>query len=328
MKAGLGLAVAAMILLGGCAPGSGDVPPSGDRGPAVETDGAAVRITVSGRPVLEYAMEERLPSDTLPGYYRRSGYIDSVYSPEGHLLTDAFPAGHTHHHGIFTAWTSATFRGEHLDFWNQHHETGTARHAELLEIYDSAGVAGFRVRLEQVSLQYGPILSEDWRVRVYDTAEPYVWDLRTAQTNVTGDTLYLNRYDYGGLGVRGSADWNQVDSLRFRAPAKFLTSAGDFRAAANHTRPEWVAMYGETSGIRSEGTAGLAVFPHPENFRAPEFVRVHPDMPYLSVTPVVEEGFSLPPGETFVARYRFVLFDGEPAGIDLSRYGWSAFPPR
>ena len=293
------------------------------QGLRVEADARRVRVTNHARPVLEYVLDAPLPAGAA-AHYARSGFIDSVYSPGGHLVTDDFPVGHTHQHGIFTAWTSTTFRGEHLDFWNQHQGTGTARHAELLEVLDSGRVVGFRARLEQVSLADGPVLSEDWRVRVYASAEPYVFDLRSAQTNVTEDTLYLDRYTYGGLGVRGSAEWNAADSLRFREPAYFLTSAGDFRDAANHTRPEWTAMYGRLSG-ESDGTAGLAVFPHPDNFRAPQYVRVHPDMPYLSVTPVVEEGFAIAPGETYVARYRFVVFDGEPAGVDLADYGWARF---
>ncbi|PPK87138.1 methane monooxygenase PmoA-like [Neolewinella xylanilytica] len=289
-----------------------------------------VTIRIDGRPVLRYAITPQLPHyrfpDSLPAYYIRSGFIHPVYSPAGRIVTDDFPVGHTHQHGIFTAWTSTTFRGDHVDFWNQHQGTGTVRHVELLETFDSASVVGFRARLEQVSLQHGPVLSEDWRVRVYDNAAPYVWDLRSEQTNVSGDTLYLDRYTYGGLGLRGSAEWNESDTAAFTGPARFLTDEGLNRAAANHTRPEWTAIYGDLVVKDGGGTSGVAVFPHPADFRGPQFVRVHPDMPYLSVTPVVEQGFPLAPGETYLARYRFVVFDGAPADIDLAAFGWGSFP--
>ncbi|MGB3798300.1 MAG: PmoA family protein [Lewinella sp.] len=286
-----------------------------------------VTIRIDGKPVLHYAITPQLP-DSLPDHYTRSGFIHPVYSPEGRLVTDDFPVGHTHQHGVFTAWTSTTFRGEHLDFWNQHQGTGTARHVELLETFDSAGVAGFRARLEQVSLKHGPVLSEDWRVRMYDQADPYIWDLRSAQTNVTDDTLYLDQYTYGGLGVRGSAEWNASDTATFSAPARFLTSTGADRESGNHTRPAWTAIYGALDGKDGGGTAGLAVIPHPDNFRAPQFVRIHPDMPYLSVTPVVEQGFVIAPGETYVSRYRFVVFDGEPTSEKLMSFTWEEYPAR
>lgn len=318
MRVATGLAVAGIFWWAACG-----TPRESDRISLSAPEGE-VTIRVDDMPVLTYNTATRLP-DGQPRHYARSGFIHPVYTPDGRMVTDDFPLGHTHQHGIFTAWTSATFRGDTIDFWNQHKETGTVRHVELLETYDSAGVAGFRARLEQVSLRHGPVLSEDWRVRVYDHAAPYVWDLRSAQTNVTGDTLFLDQYLYGGLGVRGSAEWNAADTVRFRGAARFLTSEGLDRASANHSRPEWVAMYGQLDGKDGGGTGGLAVFPHPDNYRAPQFVRVHPDMPYLSVTPVVEKGFALPPGETYVARYRFVVFDGEPAGID-STYSWANFP--
>ncbi|MBB4078830.1 hypothetical protein GGR28_001447 [Lewinella aquimaris] len=298
--------------------------------PRIQVNDTELRITMAGRPVLSYQLAEQLEEpvdgDTLPAYYSRSGFIDPVYSPAGRLITDAFPVGHSHQHGIFMAWTSTDFRGEDIDFWNQQDRTGTARHVALLETIDSADMIGFRARLQQVSSKYGPILQEDWHIRVYDSTSPYVWDLRSEQTNITDDTLFLNKYSYGGLGVRGSAEWNESDSLMYRAPASFLTDAGADRAAANHTRPAWTAIYGPLDGSDEDGTAGLAVFSHPENFRSPQFVRVHPEMPYLSVTPVVEAGFFIPPGGSYVSRYRFVIFDGEAAAANLDRFGWTNFP--
>ena len=314
-----------LLTLAGCGSEPDDDPPR-----VIVTD-AAVRIELHHRPVLEYQLREQLPSpsggDTLPAHYARSGFIHPAYSPSGRTVTDDFPVGHTHQHGIFTAWTSTTFRGEHLDFWNQHQGTGTARHVQLLETIDSAGVAGFRARLEQVSLQHGPVLEEEWYVRVYDETDPYVWDLRTVQTNVTDDTLYLDQYHYGGLGVRGSATWNEVDSVSFGGDFSVRTAAGiTDREAANHTRPAWTALYGPVAANEGSARAGIAVYPHPDDERGPHFVRVHPDMPYLSLTPVVEEGIVLPPGGTFRARYRFVVFDGEADPALLARFAWEAYP--
>ncbi len=303
-------------LLAAC---GGDPEPEGWQ---LTTTPELVSVRLDGAPVLEYALAPQLPYDTLPAYYARSGFLTDVRSPAGRLLTDAFPVGHPHQHGIFMAWTSTTFRGEPIDFWNQHKQTGTVRHRELLEVKDSGEVIGFHARLEQVSLLHGPVLEEDWHIRVYADRRPYVWDLRSEQRNVTDDTLFLERYDYGGLGIRGSAEWNRADSMSFVTDAQFLTSAGLTRGAANHSRPEWVALYGPIDGKDGGGTAGIAVFPHPENFGAPQFVRVHPEMPYLSVTPVVNAGFPIAPGETYLSRYRFVAFDGLPNPEWLAGLAW------
>ena len=286
-------------------------------------------VRAGGMPVLSYIVRTDLPhhrfADSLPAYYARSGFLAGVRTPAGRIVTDDFPVGHTHQHGIFTAWTNTTFRSRHVDFWNQHEGTGTARHAEVMETYGAAGVAGFRVRLEQVSAEFGTVLSEEWHVRVYDRTEPFVWDLRSVQTNVTDDTLYLNRHAYGGLGVRGSPEWNTADSLSYRSPVLFLTSEGLTRIPANHTRPAWTAMYGRLEDKDGGGTGGIAVFPHPADRHGPRFVRVHPEMPYLSITPVAEAGFALAPGETYLSRYRFVTFDGEPDPAVLDALAWDTF---
>ncbi len=56
---------------------------------------------------------------------------------------------------------------------------------------------------------------------------------------------------------------------------------------------------------------GLVAIPGPENFRAPQWVRLHPSKPYFVFAPMVEESFQIRPGQPYESRFRFVLFDGE-----------------
>lgn len=312
-----------LCLLFGCADRAARTQEEPPRGPALIQTEEQLKITVDSQTVITYQLSPTLP-DGLSEHYRRSGFL-MAYSPDGRLVTDDFPVGHSHQHGIFTAWTNTTFRGEFHDFWNQQKELATVRHVELLETIEEGGIAGFRSRLQQVSLVHGPVLDEVWHVRVHDRSDPFVWDLSTEQTNITDDTLYLNQHVYGGLGVRGSAAWNEVDSVNFVGEARFLTSEGLERDSANHTRPDWTAIYGPLS--RAGDTVGLAVLPHPENFRAPEFVRVHPVMPYLSVTPTVEAPAQISPGEVYRMRYRFIVFDGPVDSMDVGRFDWPSWSP-
>lgn len=285
----------------GCADGAGE----SANGPSVTQTDDYLQLSVEGKPVLRYQITEVLP-DGLPDYYRRSGFLHPVYAPNGFVVTDDFPEGHTHQHGIFTAWTKTAFRGDTIDFWNQHKQTGTVEHVSVLETDENGSTAGFRVRLQHLSLDHGPVLQDDWHIRVRNSTESFRWELRSEQTNITDDTLFLLPHAYGGLGVRGSQQWNPEDSTHYRQPARFLTSEGLGRVAANHTRPEWTAIYGDR--------ASLTVYPSPDNFRSPQYVRVHPEMPYLSVTPIVEEGFYIAPGERYVSKYAFEVATGPPGG--------------
>lgn len=276
-----------------------------------------LRIYHGDRPVLNYWLTPQLP-DGIDPHYTRSGFLHPVFSPSGQTITDDFPAGYAHQHGFFTAWTKTSFRDTFVDFWNTHKELGVVEHLELLEVRDQPGYLGFKARLQQRSLAHGPILREDWTVRVHDRDDVFVWDLRCEQTNVTEDTLVLAKHLYGGLGVRGSKHWNPKDTANYRGAARFLTSDLLNRDSSNHTRPEWTAIFGELP----QGTAGLAVIPHPENFRWPQAVRVHPDLPYFSVSPVTEAPFTIAPGETYVMRYRTVVFDGEPDQTVIDGLRW------
>ena len=273
-------------------------PPPRSAAPALQVlqTPTELSVTLDGKPVLTYRVSDTLPPG-LPEYYRRSGFLYPVYTPGGYVLNDAFPVGHAHQHGIFMAWTKTVFRGDTIDFWNQQKETGTVTHREVLETSENGATAGFRVKLQHLSLAHGPVLDEEWYVRVHNDTDPYRWELQSTQTNITGDTLFLLPHLYGGLGVRGSREWNPADSLHFITPARFLTSEGLDRPPANHTRPEWTAIYGDAGYLK--------VTPSPDNFRAPQYVRVHPEMPYLSVTPIVEEGFFIAPGATYRSTYTF-----------------------
>lgn len=285
-----------------------------------ETDGS-LRILHGDKPVLEYRIVSNKPVE-LPGYYERTGFLHPIHSPSGQVVTDDFPIGHTHQNSFFSAWTNTTLRDSFVDFWNTHKELATVRHKTVEEIIDADGFFGFKATTVHRSNARGwdePVLAENLTVRVHDRNDVFVWDVRSEQINVTEDTLFLNKHLYGGLGIRGSKHWNPKDTANFLSPAQFLTSDGLTRDSSNHTRPEWTAIYGDLPG----GKAGMAVIPHPENFRWPVPVRVHPEMPYFSVSPVVEEGFFIAPEETYLARYRVVVFDGEPDLAIIKGLNWA-----
>lgn len=279
-----------------------------------ETD---LELRAGEAPILTYNLATDCPPDQ-PEYYCRSGHIHPLRSPAGAIVTDGFPKGHVHQHGLFFAWVSTTFRGDGVDFWNQQNETGTVVHKALTHLISGSVFTGFSAQLQQISLKHGPVLDETWDLQAYDLGDVYILDLVVEQQNSTRDTLFLNQYHYGGLGVRGSRLWNQADSGAYLAAAEFLTSEGGTRIDANHSRPRWTAMYGvirhgeADSRDLSRTVAGIAVLDHPDNLRHPQPVRVHPQMPYFCLAPIVTDGLYLAPGGRYASRYRIVTFDGPP----------------
>jgi len=280
---------------------------------ALTMDSAVVRLRVQDKEVLTYHRQTVYPPPGAPDYYQRSGHVHPLHSPSGRVLTDGFPVGHTHQHGLFMTWVNTTFRGDFTDFWNQQNETATVRHVEVLDTLSGPVFGRFRVKLEHVSLEHGAVLSEERTFTVYPWYGQFLMDIHSVQEPVTSDTLFINEYHYGGMAFRGSAQWNAADSAAYRSDMQVLTSEGIRRAEANHTRPRWVAAYGPVDGEN----AGVAILDHPSNFRFPQPVRVHPEMPYFCFAPMVTGAFTIAPGDRYVSRYRLMTYDGEPPVADI-----------
>jgi hypothetical protein len=282
-------------------------------------DGRCLRVSAGERPILVYHHEVVESPAGLDPVYRRSGQIHPLYTPLGKIVTDDFAPDHAHQHGLFFAWVNSTFAGHAVDFWNQPGKTGRVRHLEILSTESGSAYGGFRVRLlhEDVTKpdEPKPVLDEVWTVRAGAAEGCHIIDFESVQTCVAPEPLTLNKYHYGGFALRGNRAWFDSGARGENAPdpsrsgrSKFLTSDGKDRSSGNHTRPRWVDLSGQVEGE----FAGVAILDHPGNFRFPQPVRLHPNKPYFSFSPMVLDAFDIAPGRPYVSRYRLIVHDGPP----------------
>lgn len=270
-------------------------------------------VRVDAQPVFHYRMDRsRLPREGLAPEIVRAGYIHPVFSPDGRMVTDDYPDNHPHHHGIWAPWTRTRFRDRPTDFWNMHQKSGAEHFVGLDRTWEGPVHGGFAARHEMIALS-GPepakALDAAWTVTAYavgGTPRPVrMFDLELEHRTATADPLVLPEYHYGGFGFRGAAGWNGPGDA-----ARFLTSEGIAdRIQGNNTRARWCYVGGAFEGGASAGTAVLG---HPDNFRAPQPVRLHPNMPYFSFVPQQLGEFAIEPGQAYHARFRFIAIDGEP----------------
>ncbi|MBL9169794.1 MAG: PmoA family protein [Verrucomicrobiales bacterium] len=286
------------------------------RGCTLEFIGNALLYRLDGQPAFQFQQGlSPLPRPDIKPIFRRGGYLHPVFTPSGTLVTDDYPTNHVHHHGIWSAWTKTIFEGRQPDFWNMGEGKGTVIPLSLDGSWDGPVQAGFRARHRHQDLTITPrrtALEENWEGRLYalggKKAGHFIFDLIQEQTCATGSPLELPEYHYGGMGLRGSEQWQGATR------AFFLTSNGETNRVKGHaTKANWCAMSGWVDGR----LAGIAVLCHPQNFRAPQPMRIHPDEPFFCYAPPQEGAFRISPEQPYAARYRFVVFDGAPDAAKL-----------
>ncbi|MGI9182687.1 MAG: PmoA family protein [Longimicrobiaceae bacterium] len=286
----------------------------------------AVTLAVAGQPVLRYnASETPLPGPEVDPVFRRGGYIHPVHTPAGKIITDDYPPNHLHHHGIWAAWTRTVFEGRELDFWNMGDRKGTVEPVSLDTTWSGSVHAGFRARHRYLDLTAPSprgALDETWTVHLYNvqgSGRPYrIFDLEVVQTTASSSVLLLPEYHYGGVGFRGRREWNGEENTFF------LTSEGRDRSDGHGTRARWCHIGGFVEGA----LAGVGILGHPENFRFPQHMRIHPTEPFFNWAPSQAGDWAIQPGQPYIARYRFVVYDGAPDAGQLDRL-WNdyAHPP-
>lgn len=237
----------------------------------------------------------------------RNAYIHPVWTPMGTVITEDFGVDHPHHRGIWFAWTNTEFQGRQPDFWNIHDGTGAIRYAATEEIYQGPVFAGFQLKQDFVDLsapeEKTRVLEEVWNVKAYRSGGPddgfFVFDIESRQVCTGSDPLNLPSYHYGGMSFRGTSAWDRDD-------ISFLTSGGKTRGDGNETRADWVRIQGSVE----QKPAGILILSHPDNYRSPQPIRIHPRMNYFVFAPQQLGPMSIKPGQTYISRYRYVIFDG------------------
>ena len=262
------------------------------------------------RPILAYRHRAVEAPAGLDRLMTRSAYIHPLHAPCGVVLTDDFAASHPHQRGVFFAWTKTTIEELHPDFWNL--GSGTARiRSEQVRLHDRSGEP-VRFDAEHVwEMRRGDtweaMLDETWEVTVQrptftdpnDAKAAYVFDLTSRQKPRV--RMELPQHLYGGMAVRAAAAWVQKNS-----GAVVLTSEGKDRVGAEASPARWVDMSGPINGKE----AGIALLEHPSTPRAPNLLRVHPDVPYYVFSLPKAASFTLEAGKEYVFRYRVVVHNG------------------
>lgn len=305
-------------------------PPVAPYGLTVEKAGDVLHFTHhqegKKRPVFDYQMEAGPVPKGVSEVFKHGAHLHPVFTPNGKLVTGNHPADHRWHRGIWMAWTKTEFEGGHPDFWNQGKGpdgtlTAEVQFQSLVKSWGGPVQAGFISRhrfVDRPAGQEKAVLDETWEVNAYaltsGDSPAFILDLVSTQTCAGAAPLKLPTYHYGGLGVRGHAQWDPVDQVTM------LTSNGDDRKKGDSTKAKWVHMGGVVEGQ----PAGMAILIHPSNFRFPQPLRLNPKNPQLCIAPSQDGDWSIEPGTPYVSKYRFLITDG-PAEAAAIEAAWQSY---
>ena len=273
-----------------------------------DAQGRHLEIRQAGRRVFRYRYGTvQPPTPDIPVIQARNAYIHPIWTPGGRMVSDDFAPDHLHQRGLWLAWTQTRYKDRTPDFWNLHKGSGTVAHAGIEAIWEGPVFAGFRsvhAHMDLSAPSPEKVLDEQWDVRVHAgggaEADFFVFDISSTQT-CSGDAgLQLPEYHYGGMAFRGAREWTPE-------VVRFLTSEGLDRDPADASRANWCLI----AGALDDAQGGLVLMSHPDNFRSPQPLRIHPRMPYFVFSPQRLGDMEIRPGDSYRSHYRVVAFDGQ-----------------
>lgn len=288
-----------------------------------------VQVVVDGHPLLAYRTNRDAPVRAgIDPKFKRAGYLHPIMTPAGQVVTDDAPANHPHHHGLWFAWSMTQFQGRAPNFWELGELKGAVEFKELIKTWSGPVHGGFIAEQRMIDFTSSApmsVLDETWDVTAYQLPPGDIpvllFDLVSRQRCSTPDPLVIPKYRYGGFGFRGAEGWDGRDHL------SVLTSEGETdRNRANTSRVRWCYLGPAKGGSKA---AGVVILGHPENFRAPQPLRVHPEMPFICFAPTQLGDFAIEPDRPLVGRYRIMTLDHAPDAAEFEAY-WQgyAYPAR
>jgi hypothetical protein len=283
----------------------------------------------AGKPVLEYYYAHLDPPADVDPSFGRSGFIHPAYSPAGNVLTNIQPRDHRHHYGIWNPWTHVVYDGKLYDLWNIGDKTGTVRARSINKTFKGDVFSGYTATLDHYIFKPEEeeeqiILNEDWKIKTWNVPDGFLWDFESHLLPSTSLPVLLQAYRYAGLGYRATAEWTKENCEMF-------TSEGKTRQEIDGTTARWIYITGTTS----TGRSGLLFLGHPDNYNAPEPLRIWDENAnggrgdaFINFAPTKTKDWELLPGGHYILMYRLLAFEGEMTPGQADRL-WNdfAYPP-
>jgi hypothetical protein len=293
----------------------------------IEDTRNALILKKDGKSILQYNYTRVEPPEGVDKAYGRSGFIHPAWSPEGNILTTIQPKDHYHHYGIWNPWTQVVYDDVLYDLWNIGDKKGTVRAKAIEETCKGDVLAGYTASLDHYIFtpsEEKVIINELWKIKAWNVFGGFLWDFESLLHPSTPLPVLLQQYRYAGLGYRATEEWT-------RENCEMMTSEGKTRQEIDGSTARWIYITGQTK----TGRSGLLFLGHPENYNAPEPLRIWNEEAnggrgdaFINFAPTKDKDWLLQPGNTYRLRYRILSYEGEMTSGQAGRL-WNdfAYPP-
>ncbi|MEZ4951568.1 MAG: PmoA family protein [Saprospiraceae bacterium] len=246
--------------------------------------------------------------------YNRGGFVHPLRSLSGKILTLIRPKDHLHHFGIWNPWTHTLFEGDTLDFWNLDKGEGTI----VFDHFIKEEKDGFSAKLHHVVLKGGKYKNALEEIQIYKVqpvdSKTYLVDFTSEYKTASPSSFKILEYRYGGFTYRATQEFDP-GTLEVRSSVTAIRDSIDGKKA------DWCLVPGEIKGE----AVSLLLMGHPDNFNAPQPLRVwpegkHPERLMVNFAPTKFMDWKMEVGKDYKLKYRMVVSDRKMGEKDARRY--------
>ena len=250
-------------------------------------------------------------------------FLWPVIGPSGEPLTRSFPMekvpgednSHPHHRSIW--FGHGDVNG--INFWNESTPTsGRIQHRRFIR--NEGGEEAILTSINDWIAPNEQVLCEEFRTLTFRAGAGWHAIDFDIEIKAKASRVIFNDTREGGLGIRVATSISPSKSQQ----AQLVTSEGHRGDSAWGKQASWVDFNGPIAGK----TVGIAVFNHPDSFRAPTYWNARTygllsssvfGIREFSGNKQIDGSVVLPSGKSIQLRYRIVLHLGDEREADLAQ---------
>lgn len=267
-----------------------------------------VELLEGGKPIFFYQREPKF----LDKRYVCNNYLHPLYSLEGNVLTDEFPADHLYHRGIFWGWHQMYINNKSIgNGW----------------IMEDISFQVTRLKTNVGKKTATLDLDVDWKSSAWQNGKPYVNENTSIIVHRTKDVRIIDfeiklKALTPGVSLGGADDEKGYGGLclRIKTPEDLTFTSTNGQVTPQNlqiTAGPWMDFSGTFKP--SSGKEGIILLCHPSTPKYPQNWILRQTRSMQNIVYPGRERVEIPADKPIVLRYRLIIHKGTDKDIDIAK---------